>query len=230
LNREFAGKLAQLNLPHDDGILEKFDRYYRFLMQENQVMNLTAITSEPEVYVKHFLDSLSLTKAVELNTQTLLDVGSGAGFPSLPLKIVFPGIKVTIVDSLGKRIRFMEKLLEVLETGSIELVNQRIEDLETKNHFDIVTARAVARMNILVELCLPFVKPGGVFVAMKTYGSDAEIEEAAKAISLLGGKIEKKIDYVLDGDNHHVLIVIRKTRMTDSMYPRSYAKIKKKPL
>lgn len=226
----FEKRLEMLGISPTPAMMERFSLYHDFLMQKNQVMNLTAITDKDEVYKKHFLDSLYLTKAVSPSGKTLLDVGSGAGFPSLPLKIVFPELKVTVVDSLDKRVRFLSDLVGQLKLDGVTLIHGRAEELTVKNTFDLVTARAVARLNVLTELCLPFVKPGGAFVAMKAPGFEEELQEAMAAIRILGGTLEKTIVYPLDEETDHVLIVIRKIHPTDSDYPRSFSQIKKKPL
>ncbi len=208
----------------------QFTTYYEYLISQNQVMNLTAITDKNEVYTKHFFDSLCLSKAGIFEQKTLLDVGSGAGFPSLPLKIVYPSLKVTIIDALQKRIDFLSRLSDQLGMTDNKLIHGRVEEFIMKNYFDFVTARAVARLNILTELCLPFVKVGGKFIAMKSMNYQEELEEAKKAIALLGGKIETIIEYPLDDDLKHVLIVISKIKNTGESYPRSFGLIKKKPL
>ncbi len=211
-------------------ILDKFAKYYQFLEQKNQVMNLTAIISEEEVYLKHFYDSLCLSKAIILKNQKILDVGSGAGFPSIPLKIVFPDLKITIIDSLNKRIGFLDKLTELLELDDVELISGRVEELPTKGKYDIVTARAVAKLNILQELCLPFVKTGGYFVAMKSINYETELAEAKPGIEKLGGIIENVIEYEISTGLKHVLILVKKIKPTESTYPRNYSQIKKRPL
>ena len=226
----FETKLGQLHLAASADLMERLDRYHAFLSQKNAVMNLTAITERSEIYKKHFFDSLCLVLAVDRAGKTLLDVGSGAGFPSLPLKLAFPDLKVTIVDSLGKRIRFLEELTALLELRDVKLVLGRAEDLPLKNHFDIVTARAVARLDILTELCLPFVRTGGCFIAMKAKGYEEELQGAQNAIQTLGGSVEREIRYDVDESTEHVLIVIRKLQATDPRYPRMFAQIKKNPL
>jgi 16S rRNA (guanine527-N7)-methyltransferase len=226
----FETKLGQLHLTASAELMERLDRYYCFLSQKNAVMNLTAITERSEIYKKHFFDSLCLSLAVDPAGKTLLDVGSGAGFPSLPLKLAFPDLDVTIVDSLGKRIRFLEELKGILGLPDVKLVLGRAEELPMKNHFDIVTARAVARLDILTELCLPFVKAGGVFIAMKAKGCEEELQSAQNAIRVLGGNVEREISYEIDESTERVLIVIRKLRTADPRYPRTFAQIKKNPL
>ncbi|NLZ61792.1 MAG: 16S rRNA (guanine(527)-N(7))-methyltransferase RsmG, partial [Acholeplasmataceae bacterium] len=164
---DFSERLAGLGLKANNETLEKFDIYYRYLISENEVMNLTSITKREDVYNKHFLDSLMLTRAFDPNDKTLLDIGSGAGFPSLPLKLFFPSLKVTVIEATGKKVGFLERLVGKLGFDDVTLLNIRAEDYEMKEAFQIVTARAVAKLNILAELALPFVKKNGLFVAMK---------------------------------------------------------------
>ncbi|MBN2696076.1 MAG: 16S rRNA (guanine(527)-N(7))-methyltransferase RsmG [Bacilli bacterium] len=227
---DFSMDLKKIGIEVGPVETARFKTYFDVLVKQNQVMNLTRITEEEAVYKLHFLDSLSLASALSLENQSILDVGSGAGFPSLPLKIVFPKLKVTIVDSLGKRIKFLEQLTQALELDDVELVNSRIEDFQHKAAFDIVTARAVARMNILVELCLPFVRVGGYFIAMKATDFQAELDEASSGIVKLGGKVERVVEYELETGLKHVLLLIKKVKESPNEYPRVFGKIKKKPL
>lgn len=230
MSLSFMHDCEALGIRLAEPMMNQFELYFDYLIEQNQVMNLTAITEKSEVYTKHFLDSLWLSKMGDFAHKTLLDVGSGAGFPSLPLKIVFPSLKVTIVDALQKRIDFLKRLSEKLVFSDNNLIHGRIEEFIMKNYFDFVTARAVARLNILTELCLPFVKIGGKFIAMKSINYQEELDEAKKAIEKLGGVIEQIIEYPLEADLSHVLIVIKKVRETSENYPRSFGLIKKKPL
>lgn len=208
-------------------------RYYDFLVQENAVMNLTAITDLEGVYYKHFYDSLTLAKAIDLTeVQTLLDIGSGAGFPGIVIKIVFPHIKLTIVDSLNKRILFLGRLLKALEIEGVELVCDRAEmyALRKRNYFDLVTARAVAPIDILDELALPLVKVGGYLIAMKAQNFQTELERAQKGIQILGGKVAEITSLELPkdlGERH--LLKIKKIKENNA-YPRPFKDIKNKPL
>jgi len=196
----------------------------------NKITNLTRITEEDSVYYRHFYDSLVLSKYLNLKEKTMLDVGSGAGFPSLPLRIIEPSLNVTIIDSLNKRIKFLDELLAKLDIYNVRNIHGRAEDFTERNDFDIVTSRAVARLNLLVELTLPFVKPGGYFVAYKSIDYLVELDEAKNGINQLGGIIEKVEEYAVDNEERHVLIFIKKIRKTDDKYPRSFAKIKSNPL
>lgn len=229
----FKNRLLEEGLPIDDEKLSKFHRYYELLVEWNQKMNLTAITEEADVYLKHFYDSVTIATDIALSKQTICDVGAGAGFPSIPLKILYPDLKVTIVDSLNKRITFLHHLCEELGLDNVEAVAARAEDY-AKDHrqsFDLVTARAVARLNILDELCLPLVAKGGCFLALKGRQGDEEINEAKRGIGMLGGRIEKNRRFTLanDDDVRHN-IIIRKVKDTPAAYPRTYARIKKRPL
>ncbi len=211
----------------------KLKTYYEFLVKENEVMNLTAITDLEGVYYKHFYDSLTLSKAIDLTKiSTLLDIGSGAGFPGIVLKIVYPHIRLTIVDSLNKRILFLGRLLKALEIDGVELICDRAEiyALKKRNYFDLVTARAVAPIEILDELALPLVKVGGYLIAMKAQNFQSELEKANKGITLLGGKVEDIISLELPnnlGERH--LLKIKKIKENNA-YPRPFKDIKNKPL
>ncbi len=207
---------------------EQFKLYYKMLIEWNNKMNLTSITDEREVYSKHFIDSLWLSKVVKLQNQSLLDVGSGAGFPSIPLKIVFPNLDITIIDTLKKRITFLENLTEKLGI-SVNLIHGRIEDHKIKSNYDIVTARAVAPLDILVELCMPFVNIEGLFLPMKGSSVMEEVTLASYAIKMLGGKLDSIFNYEYDGYQRSIPI-IKKLNNVSNQYPRSYAKIKKNPL
>lgn len=226
----FLTNCESIDIRLNETMIHQFETYYEYLINQNEIMNLTAITDKEEVYLKHFYDSLWLTKVGSFDNVTLLDVGSGAGFPSLPLKIINPSIKVTIVDALQKRIDFLKRLSDKLEINDNKLIHGRIEEFIMKNYFDYVTARAVARLNILTELCLPFVKVGGLFIAMKSINYEEELDEAKNAIQKLGGVIETIVEYPLEAGLNHVLIVIKKVRNTSDNYPRSFSLMKKKPL
>lgn len=212
---------------------EQFEIYYQTLVEWNEKMNLTAITQKEDVYLKHFYDSLTISFDYDLNNQSLCDVGAGAGFPSIPLKIVYPDLKITIVDSLSKRITFLKHLFQVLDLKDVEAVSARAEEyaLKHRESFDIVTARAVARLNILDELCLPLVKVGGDFITLKGLKAKEELNEAKQGIEKLGGKVVKEGSFTLTDENdHRCNIYIHKVKNTPSKYPRDFSRIKKKPL
>lgn len=229
---EFVKALEDLSINISEKQLNDLDTYYKMLIEYNTHTNLTRITEEKEVYLKHFYDSLTLVKAVNLNNQTLLDVGTGAGFPGLVLKIVFPNLKVVLLDSLNKRITFLNSVIEKLDLKNIKAVHDRAEEYakDNKERFDIVTSRAVANLNMLSELCLPFLKIRGYFIPMKADAKD-ELKNAQNAIKTLGGVIKDIINFQLPNDTGiRTLIKIEKVSKTSEKYPRKFAEIKKKPL
>lgn len=234
MNQEqFIKALEDKGITLSNQQIKQFELYYHSLIEWNEKMNLTAITKKEDVYLKHFYDSLTISFDYQMNNQSLCDIGAGAGFPSIPLKIVYPELKITIVDSLTKRITFLKHLIQVLELNNVEAISARAEDY-AKDHresFDIVTARAVARLNILDELCLPLVKLHGDFITLKGLKAKEELVEAKKGIGILGGKVEKDIDFSLTDENdHRCNIYIHKVKITPTKYPRQFAQIKKKPL
>ena len=214
--------------------IEQFNKYYNLLIEKNKIMNLTAITEHDEVYIKHFLDSLFITKAINNNNPyTILDVGSGAGFPSIPLAIVDKNANVTIIDALNKRINFLNDLVKYIGINNVIAYHKRAEEyaVEKRESFDYVTARAVARLNVLSELCLPLVKIGGYFIAMKGQGGKEELDEAKNAVKILGGSVERIIEVSLPDDlGKREIILIKKIKPTSNKYPREFKKIKERPL
>jgi len=221
---------SEYGIVTDENQKNQFKSYYKLLKEYNEKFNLTAITDEKEVYIKHFIDS---ALAVELlNGDTLIDIGSGGGFPALPIKIIRPSLKITLVDATEKKCEFLKTVVKELGLSDVEVVYGRAEDLAKnelyREKFDICTARAVARLNVLSEYCIPFIKKGGIFVAYKG-DADEEIKEAEKAVKLLGGKIITQDKYVLDGAKR-TLVIVEKQKNTDPKYPRSNARIKNKPL
>ncbi len=230
----FHNELEKLGLVLDERKTNQFEVYYKKLIEVNQVMNLTAITEKEEVYRKHFLDSLEIIRALKNKEEyTLCDVGSGAGFPSIPLAIVQNDVQVTIIDALNKRISFLKELSKDLGLSNVCAIHARAEDYakEKREFFDVVTARAVARLNVLAELCLPLTKVGGLFLAMKGSSGKDELLEATKAIEQLGGKLLDVLNFTLpDGEEQRQIIVIQKIKNTPSKYPRSFSKIKECPL
>lgn len=233
MNKEdFINALKDLNINITDKQLSNLDIYYKMLIDYNNHTNLTRITEEKEVYLKHFYDSLTLVKAIELDNQTLLDIGTGAGFPGLVLKIVFPNLKVTLVDSLNKRITFLNSVIEKLNLKNVEAIHTRAEEyiINKRESFDIVTSRAVANLNTLAELCIPFLKVSGYFIPMKAEAQE-EIETAKKGVKTLGGVIKDTIIFKLPYDaGTRTLIKIEKLTKTSVKYPRKFSEIKKKPL
>ena len=207
--------------------------FSRLLLEKNQVMNLTAITEPREVATLHLLDSLALAAHEELAGKKIIDVGTGAGFPGMPLAIALPGVDMTLLDSLNKRIDFLQEVCNALSLQDITCVHARAEEFAAahRESYDFAVSRAVAALPVLCELCLPLVKVGGVFLAMKSSHSQEETEQAAKAISLLGGKLKDVTDYSIPTtDVTHRLLVIRKLSPTPKKYPRRFAQIKKQPL
>lgn len=212
---------------------EKIDTLCAFgqaLLEKNKVMNLTAITEPQAVAELHFLDCLALLQAENLSGKRVIDVGCGAGFPGVPLKIAEPSIRLTLLDSLAKRMTWLREILPQLGVDA-EVVTARAEAyVQTcREQYDIAVSRAVARLNILAELCLPYVKTGGAFLAMKGALAGEEIDEAQRGVSLLGGRIERVFEYPVQDAVHNV-VVIRKIKPTPPKYPRAFAKIKKNPL
>lgn len=228
MNYDFEKSLKELGLDINESQKKQFEIYFELLVEWNTKMNLTAITDREGVFKKHFFDSLNLVRVHEFKNETLLDVGSGAGFPSIPLKIMFPDIKVTIIDALQKRITFLTELTKELEVD-VELVHGRAEEYKRKHCFDVVTARAVAHLNMLSELCIPFVKVGGEFIAMKGPKLQEELKSSANAIKILGGQVKDQISYSVEEDQRSI-IVISKQHKTQAKYPRRFNKIKSNPL
>lgn len=212
--------------------LDTFCSFGSALIEKNKVMNLTAITEPQEVARLHFLDCIALLNAGDFQGKSVVDVGCGAGFPGVPLKIAEPTIDLTLLDSLKKRIDWLSEILPQLGVAA-SCVSARAEEYAAghRESFDIAVSRAVARLSMLSELCLPLVRVGGLFISMKSVDSDAEISEAARGISMLGGKVEKIVDYPIPGtDTLHRAVVIRKVKKTPPQYPRRFAKIKQSPL
>lgn len=228
MKTKFIKMLDTLDITITEAKYNKFLKYYDLLMEWNNKINLTSIVDFEDVFIKHFFDSLCLVKGIKLDKQSLLDVGSGAGFPSIPLKIVFENLDITIIDSLNKRIKFLKVLTEELEID-VTLIHGRVENQKNKNHYDIVTARAVSNMRILSELCIPFVKVGGIFIAFKGPKYVKEYNESQTAIKILGAKPSNNIEYNINNQKR-VLIIIDKVTKTNEQYPRVYGKIKSKPL
>ena len=222
-----------LSLPLDGQALCRYRTYYEYLEETNKVMNLTAISGEEDVARLHFLDCAAIATHLELGGKSLIDVGTGAGFPGLALKIACPGISLTLLDSLDKRVNFLKSCCGKLGFEDVRCIHARAEEApaEMRESFDFAASRAVARLNLLCELCLPFVKVGGYFIAMKGPDCSQELEEAKKGIAVLGGKVEKQIDCTIPGTEvTHSLILIKKLRSTPARYPRRWAQIKKQPL
>ncbi|KRG11250.1 16S rRNA (guanine(527)-N(7))-methyltransferase RsmG [Staphylococcus sp. NAM3COL9] len=213
----------------------QFQTYYQMLVEWNEKMNLTSITEEHEVYLKHFYDSIAPSFYTDLTKElTICDIGAGAGFPSIPLKIIFPNLKVTIVDSLNKRIHFLNQLAEALDLENVNFVHDRAETFGKgvyRESYDIVTARAVARLSVLSELCLPLVKKGGQFIALKSSKGEEELEEARFGLGILGGKVRETISYELPEEaGERQMMIIDKRSQTPKKYPRKPGTPNKSPL
>jgi len=234
--QELKQSAKAFGLALSDHQLTQFETYWDYLQTRNRVMNLTAITDRAEVMEKHFLDSLALTTAADFDGKRLIDIGTGAGLPGLPLKIAVPGLELTLLDSQNKRIAFLEAVCQRLQVEGVSCVHARAEEWvatpDRREHYDYATSRAVAEMNLLLELCLPYVKPGGAFLAMKTTQAEQEIQAAASAANILGGEIEAQHEYTLPTSPGIVrrIVLVRKVAPTPAAYPRRFAKIQRQPL
>lgn len=233
---QFLGDAKSLDINLTDSQVQQFLTYYEMLAEWNQVMNLTAITDYDDVMKKHFIDSLSLVKAYDVSQKkTVIDVGTGAGFPGLALKIAFPNLKVTLLDSLNKRIQFLNEVIKELNLSDVETIHGRAEDFarpeKFREKFDLCVSRAVANLSVLSEYCLPFVKIGGEFISYKSEKIAEEMDGAQKAISLLGGKIKNQVEFQLpDSDIYRNLFVIEKVKNTPKKYPRKAGLPSREPL
>lgn len=222
-----------LSLVPDSQALGRYRIYYEYLEEMNQVMNLTAISGEEDVARLHFLDCAALLGLADFTGKKVIDVGTGAGFPGLALKIACPAMELTLLDSLDKRINFLKNTCQKLGFDDVTCIHSRAEEIPAgfRQGFDFALSRAVARLNLLCELCLPYVKKGGAFIAMKGSDLEEELAEAQRCIRTLGGQVEKKIDYTIPGtDVTHSALIIRKVADTPAKYPRRWAQIKKSPL
>ena len=223
--------LAELRL--DEGATPSLLRFGELLLEKNKVMNLTAITEPADVAALHFLDSAALLTLTDFKGKSVVDVGTGAGFPGMPLKILEPTIRMTLLDSLGKRITFLQEVCDNLKLTDVACVHARAEEFaaEHRQSFDFAVSRAVASLELLCELCLPYLKVGGRFLAMKGVDSGEEINRAARCISILGGRLLPSVDYVIPGANvRHRVVLVEKCTPTPNGYPRRWAKIQKAPL
>ena len=230
----FIEEAKKINITFTEKQLEQFRIYYELLVEKNKVMNLTGITEWDEVLEKHFLDSISLIRVIDLSQNiSVLDMGTGAGFPGIPLKIAFPNLQITLADSLNKRVLFLQEVIDALKIEGIEAVHSRAEDLaRDKNYreqYDLVVSRAVANLSTLSEYCLPFVKIGGQFISYKSGDIEEEVVASKSAVFLLGGKIKDTVKFEL-GESGRSFVLIDKTKGTPKTYPRKAGTPSKKPL
>ncbi|WP_144523550.1 16S rRNA (guanine(527)-N(7))-methyltransferase RsmG [Bacillus pumilus] len=233
---QFTAALEEKGITLSPVQLEQFETYFRMLVEWNEKMNLTSITEKEEVYLKHFYDSISASFFIDFHkVTTICDIGAGAGFPSIPLKICFPHLHVTIVDSLQKRITFLNELAKGLNLQDPTFYHDRAETFgqrkEKRESYDLVTARAVARLSVLSELCLPLVKKEGLFVALKASATDEEMQAGKKAVTVLGGEVVEKHSFVLPlEESERNIIVIEKKKQTPKKYPRKPGTPNKSPI
>lgn len=231
---QFKKGLSDLNIDLTEKQIEQFLKYYEILVEINKVMNLTAITEFDEVIEKHFLDSLSLVRVFDLNKNVkILDLGTGAGFPGIPLKITFPEIDIVLADSLNKRVKFLNEVVETLQLKQVETVHGRAEELaknkKYREQFDLCTSRAVANLSSLSEYCIPFVKEGGRFISYKSGEIEEEVDQAKRAIHVLGGKLDQVYKFDLH-EQKRSFVIIEKVKKTPAVYPRKAGTPTKEPL
>ena len=227
--------LSSWNFEIDDNKISQLDKYYEMLIEKNKVMNLTAITEFDEVLVKHFADSLSICTIIPDNVKSVCDLGTGAGFPGIPMAIAYPDLQFTLIDSLNKRIKFLQEVVDALGLSNVTLVHARAEEAGRnklyREQYDLVVSRAVANISTLSEYCLPLVKVGGYFISFKSGDIEDEIKQSGKAISKLGGKLQKPVLFNLPDTNiSRSFLVIDKEKSTPKAYPRKAGTPSKEPL
>lgn len=233
---QFRKDIEALGIDLTEKQIQQFISYYEKLVEWNEMMNLTAITEYDEVMKKHFIDSMTLIKAFDVNqSASVIDVGTGAGFPGLVLKIAYPNLKITLLDSLNKRIQFLNEVIGNLGLDGVETIHGRAEDFakpgKLREKYDLCVSRAVANLSTLSEYCLPFVKEKGLFISYKSEKVQEEMVKADKAILILGGKIERQVEFTLpDSDIYRNLFIIRKVKKTPAKYPRKAGLPSKEPL
>ena len=236
MSEMLKNRMDRLQIETNENMLEQFDLFYHLLVEWNKVMNLTGITEYEEVVEKHFADSLSLARFLDLNKiHTVIDVGTGAGFPGIPLKIAFPHLKVVLLDSLNKRINFLNEVIAKLDLKEIHTIHGRAEEYarkpEYREQFDLCVSRAVANLSVLSEYCIPYIRLGGIFVPYKSGEIDEEVAASRKAVDILGGQIDHVEKFQLpDTDIHRSFVFINKIKNTQKKYPRKAGTPAKEPL
>ena len=236
MSEMLKNRMDRLQIETNENMLEQFDLFYHLLVEWNKVMNLTGITEYEEVVEKHFADSLSLARFLDLNKiHTVIDVGTGAGFPGIPLKIAFPHLKVVLLDSLNKRINFLNEVIAKLDLKEIHTIHGRAEEYarkpEYREQFDLCVSRAVANLSVLSEYCIPYIRIGGIFVPYKSGEIDEEVAASRKAVDILGGQIDHVEKFQLpDTDIHRSFVFINKIKNTQKKYPRKAGTPAKEPL
>lgn len=236
MSEMLKNRMDRLQIETNENMLEQFDLFYHLLVEWNKVMNLTGITEYEEVVEKHFADSLSLARFLDLNKiHTVIDVGTGAGFPGIPLKIAFPHLKVVLLDSLNKRINFLNEVIAKLDLKEIHTIHGRAEEYgrkpEYREQFDLCVSRAVANLSVLSEYCIPYIRIGGIFIPYKSGDIDEEVAVSRKAVDILGGQIDHVEKFQLpDTDIHRSFVFINKIKNTQKKYPRKAGTPAKEPL
>ena len=236
MSEMLKNRMDRLQIETNENMLEQFDLFYHLLVEWNKVMNLTGITEYEEVVEKHFADSLSLARFLDLNKiHTVIDVGTGAGFPGIPLKIAFPHLKVVLLDSLNKRINFLNEVIAKLDLKEIHTIHGRAEEYarkpEYREQFDLCVSRAVANLSVLSEYCIPYIRIGGIFISYKSGDIDEEVAASRKAVDILGGQIDHVEKFHLpDTDIHRSFVFINKIKNTQKKYPRKAGTPAKEPL